>query len=156
IANDMQPNRLWIQQTDGTFRDEAAARGLSVNQMGQAEANMGVVYDDLNDDGRFDVFITHLRGESNTLWQGEAEGVFVDVTPQSGLGPKSVPMTGFGVCAIDMNLDGRLDLLVANGHVKRPGVASVGSKSSDFWAAYAQQSQMFLQIKPGHFQLDLQ
>lgn len=156
IANDMQPNRLWIQQADGTFRDEAASRGLSVNQMGQAEANMGVVYDDLNDDGRFDVFITHLRGESNTLWQGEAEGLFVDVTPQSGLGPPSVPMTGFGVCAIDMNLDGRLDLLVANGHVKRPGVASIGSKSSDFWATYALQNQIFIQVKPGRFQLERQ
>lgn len=157
VANDMEPNRLWIQQSDGTFRDEAVLRGVSVNQMGQAEANMGVVFDDLNDDGRFDLFITHLRGESNTLWKGEPGGIFVDITPRTGLGPPSVPMTGFGVAAIDLNLDGLLDLLVANGHVKRPSaIGRVASANADFWSSYAQPNQVFLQVSSGVYRSDSQ
>ena len=153
VANDMEPNRLWIQQENGTFRDEAAIRGLSVNQHGQAEANMGVVFDDLNGDGRFDVLITHLRGESNTLWQGEQGGLYRDITPQTGLGPASIPMTGFGVASIDMDLDGRHDLLIVNGHVKRPGGPLRNSSAAvDFWSEYAQTNQFYMQMGPGIFQ----
>ncbi len=157
VANDMEPNRLWIQQKNGTFRDEAVVRGLSVNQQGQAEANMGVVFDDLNRDGRFDVLITHLRGESNTLWQGEQGGLYYDITPQTGLGPASISMTGFGVTSIDLNLDGRLDLLIVNGHVKRPGgLQRDSSATRDFWSDYAQPNQLFLQTAPGVFRNELQ
>ena len=156
VANDMEPNRLWIQQENGTFRDEAVIRGLSVNQHGQAEANMGVVFDDLNGDGRFDVLITHLRGESNALWQGEQGGLYCDITPQTGLGPASVPMTGFGATSIDLNLDGRLDLLIVNGHVKRPGgPLRDSSKAVDFWSEYAQSNQLFMQTGPGVFHHEL-
>ena len=157
VANDMEPNRLWIQQENATFRDEAVIRGLSINQHGQAEANMGVVFEDLNGDGRFDVLITHLRGESNTLWQGEQGGLYHDITPQTGLGPASIPMTGFGVTSIDLDLDGRLDLLIVNGHVKRPGGPLRNSSAAvDFWSEYAQPNQFYLQMGPGIFQNELE
>jgi hypothetical protein len=146
VANDMEPNHLWIQQEDGTFREEGVLRGVSVNQMGQPEANMGVVYEDLDGDGRFDLFVTHLNGESNTLWKGEAGGLYRDITPQTGLGPPSLQMTGFGVAAVDLNQDGALDLMIVNGHVKRPADLLVQkSTTGDFWSPYAQANQLFVQ-----------
>ena len=155
VANDMEPNHLWVQQEDGTFREEAVLRGLSVNQMGQPEANMGVVYEDLDDDGRPDIFVTHLSGESNTLWKGEPDGIFRDVTPQTGLGPPSLPMTGFGVAAVDLNCDGRLDLLVVNGHVKRQASLDMKAKTnSESWPDYAQENQIFWQDRPGRFRVE--
>lgn len=150
VANDMEPNRLWMQQADGAFRDEATIRGAAVNLLGEPQANMGVVYDDLTGDDRADLLVTHLRGESNTLWKAEEGGVFLDVTPETGLGPPSIPMTGFGAGALDIELDGDLDLAIVNGHVKRPGDFT-GTKSADAWREYAQPGQLFLQAA-GRFQ----
>src|SRR5205814_6216454 len=59
IANDAQPNRLWINQKNGKFRDEAILRGLAYNGMGLAQGNMGVAYGDVDGDGLADLFITH-------------------------------------------------------------------------------------------------
>src|SRR5262249_23089395 len=68
IANDGEPNHLWINQKDGTFKEEAVARGVAFNAMGVAEANMGIGFGDVDGDGLEDVFVTHLSIETNTLW----------------------------------------------------------------------------------------
>src|SRR5205085_1032775 len=69
VANDGQPNHLWMNQHDGTFKEEAAGRGVARNAMGQAEANIGVGWGDVDGDGRLDLFVTHLNQETNTLWR---------------------------------------------------------------------------------------
>ena len=74
VANDGQPNRLWINQHDGTFKEEAVARGVAYNGMGQAQANMGVALGDVDGDGLFDLFVTHLTEETNTLWKQGPRG----------------------------------------------------------------------------------
>ncbi len=78
---------------------------------------MGIALDDFDLDGLPDVFFTHLDEETNTLYTAQPEGFFVDTTDASGLGPPSRPWVGFGTVAIDADLDGDLDLLVANGHI---------------------------------------
>ena len=80
VANDGRPNHLWINRRNGTFREEALARGLAVNSMGQAEANMGVTVGDVDGDGLFDLLITHLSSETNTLWK-QSRAVISATTP---------------------------------------------------------------------------
>ncbi len=119
VANDGLPNQLWINQGDGAFRDEALLCGCAVSGEGVSEAGMGVAVADFDDDGFLDLFMTHLLGETNTLYLGGARGAFRDGTTTSGLAVGSRGATGFGVGAADFDLDGRLDLFVANGAVKR-------------------------------------
>jgi hypothetical protein len=116
VANDQQPNYLWVNQRDGTFRERAQELGVAVNGDGLAEAGMGVVADDFDNDGDEDLFSTHLTHQSNTLYVN-AEGVFEDGTAYHGLGRASWPFTGFGVAWIDLDNDSWLDLFIANGAV---------------------------------------
>ena len=119
VANDQMPNFLWINQRDGTFRDDAVLAGCAVSGEGQAQAGMGVTSDDPHGDHDRDLFITHLRNETNTLYFGnDGQGLFRDATRGSGLGPASLPYTGFGVSSIDVDNDGWLDLVIANGEVR--------------------------------------
>jgi hypothetical protein len=150
IANDMSPNTLWVQQSDGTFRDEALLRGVAVNRFGQPEANMGVVCGDLDGDGLDDIFITTLRGETNALYLGRPGGQFSDEVAGSGLGPPSLEFTGFGAVAIDLENDGDLDLVVVNGRVKRAPPLKA-ARLNPFWNDYAEPNQVFLNDGNGHF-----
>ena len=117
VANDLEPNIFWRNQGDGTFLDEAMLFGLAVNAEGKAEAGMGVVAADFDNDGDDDVFLTHLTGESNTMYRNQARSLFLDATQSVGLAVPSVGFTGFGVVAADFDSDSRLDLAVANGAV---------------------------------------
>ena len=149
VANDMSPDLLWIQQPDGTFREEGVERGIAYNRLGQAEASMGIISGDLDGDGIFDLFLTNLRGETNTLFLGTREGFFTDATAGSGLGPASLAYTGFGVVALDIEFDGDLDLIVVNGRVKRG--PPLGDSLGAFWSDYAQPHQIYLNDGHGRF-----
>jgi hypothetical protein len=118
VANDAYANHLWINQRDGTFEEQAQLIGAAYNLNGQAEAGMGVVSEDFDGDGRFDLFMTHLGQETNTLYVN-GSGFFSDTTGRSGLGPSSMRTTGFGTVAFDAELDGDLDLAIVNGRVVR-------------------------------------
>jgi enediyne biosynthesis protein E4 len=120
VANDQMANHLWINQRDGTFREEALLRGAALDELGRPEASMGIALGDPDADGDWDLFLTHLAGETNTYYRNEGGGVFRDVTDALGLGTLSLPYTGFGTGFLDFDHDGRLDLFVANGKVK-PG-----------------------------------
>ncbi len=117
VANDGMANLLWINQHDGTFRDDGLISGTAVNTAGMAEASMGVDAGDLDDDGDDDLFMTHLTGETNTLYMNDGQGWFEDRTAASGLGGPSKAMTAFGTGFLDYDNDGDLDIYVANGAV---------------------------------------
>jgi len=137
VANDGYQNHLWINGKNGTFRDDALMQGVALNFHGRPEAGMGVVAEDLSGDGVTDLFLTHLLEESNSFYMnlGEYRG-FVDATGRAGLAASSVQWTGFGVCAFDAELDGDLDLVVANGRVRRraPHASSVVAPPLDLLA----------------------
>ncbi len=116
VSNDGMPNQLWINQKNGKFLDRAVPAGAAVNRNGASEASMGTVPADLNDDGWLDLFITNLRGETNTVYLNKG-GMFTDRTPQTGLAMASMGFTGFGDGFADFDLDGQLDLYVVNGRV---------------------------------------
>ncbi len=120
VANDGDPNQLWMNQGDRTFIDDALILGASVNASGLSEAGMGVVAADFDNDGDFDLFLTHLRDETNTFYRNLGAGVgFEDQTARVGLGTASAPYTAFGTAPVDLDLDGDLDLVILNGRVTR-------------------------------------
>jgi hypothetical protein len=146
VANDGKPNHLWINQHDGTFVEEAMQRGIAVNSMGGAEANMGIAVGDLDGDGLLDVVVTHLVSETATVWQQGPVGLFQDRTGAAGLAAPLWRATGFGTAFSDFDEDGDLDLAVVNGAVKRdqrPAAPESGPGTVEFWDLYAQRNQLF-------------
>jgi hypothetical protein len=118
VANDGAPNQLWINKGGRQFVDEALFAGAAVNSAGRPEANMGVAVGDFDRDGDEDIFITHLMGETNTLFVNDGTGFFEDRTPAFGLSAPSFPYTSFGTGWLDYDNDGWPDLLVLNGAVQ--------------------------------------
>ncbi len=117
VANDQVPNTLWINQGDGTFRDDALLSGTAVSAAGQPEASMGVVAGDLDGDGDEDLFMSHITREGNTIYLNDGAGLFEEAKSESGLSVPSWPFTGFGLAMSDFDRDGWLDFFVANGAV---------------------------------------
>ena len=154
ITDDTLPNRLFMNQRNGKFKEEAVARGLAYTGMGAAAANMGIALGDADGDGWFDLFVPHLAEESHTLWRQGPRGLFQDVTARAGLLGLPWHGTGFGAVFADFDGDGALDLAVANGLIRRrstrtqprlaPGIAP-------FWMPYAELSQLFANRGDGHF-----
>jgi hypothetical protein len=118
VANDGMPNLLWINQRDGTFRDEALLGGCALNADGKSEASMGLDAADFDEDGDEDLFMAHLSGETNTIYVNDGRGQFDDRSVQTALGPASRPYTGFGAAWVDYDNDGWLDVLIVNGAVQ--------------------------------------
>ena len=117
VGNDGEPNQLWINQHDGTFKDVAPVNGAAVNGSGNSEASMGIDAGDIDDDGDEDIVVTNWMSQMNTLYVNDGHGVFEDRKGASGLGPPSLAKTGFGAAWLDYDNDGLLDLLVVNGSV---------------------------------------
>jgi len=119
IANDQGENLLWLNQEGRRFENHAVQAGVALNGAGIAEASMGVVAEDFDGEGHLDLFMTHLTGESNTLYLNQGNALFADHSRASGLGMPSLPVTAFGVAALDYDNDGWPDLFSANGAVKQ-------------------------------------
>ncbi len=140
VANDARPNQLWINRGDGRFSEEAFFSGAAVNMAGAAEGSMGIGAGDFDNDGDPDLFMTHLTGETNTIYVNDGRGWFEDRSIGIGLAGPSKPFTGFGTGWLDVDNDGWLDLFVGNGEVSlaRASSASQGSSPLD------QTNQLFL------------
>lgn len=119
-ANDTEANHLWVNQGDGTFREEALMLGAALSGFGRPEAGMGVEIGDLSGDGVLDILLTHFADETNTVYLAEPGIGFVDGSIDLGFGTLGLASTGFGVALGDFNLDGLLDAVIANGRVSRP------------------------------------
>jgi hypothetical protein len=118
VANDGNPNQLWINQRDGTFKNEADLRGCAVNADGAAEAGMGVDIADFDGDGNDDIFLTHMTREKSTLFVNRGAGYFEDRSVEVGVAAPSIPFTGFGTVFFDYDNDGWLDIVATNGAVR--------------------------------------
>jgi hypothetical protein len=155
VANDGKPNHLWINQRDGTFKEEAVLRGIAYNCMGRTEANMGIAVGDVDGDGLFDVLVTHLTEETHTLWSQGPRGLFQDRTASAGLTHPSWRGTGFGTVLADFDHDGALDLAVVNGRVRRAKSSGTNLPSADtpesFWSSYFDRNQLFVNDGKGRF-----
>ncbi len=118
VANDGTHNRLWLNRGGERFVDDALFVGVAVNGLGVAEASMGVAIGDFDEDDDEDIFLTHLAGETNTLYLNDGSGGFSDATARHGLAAPSRAYTGWGTAWVDLDGDAWLDLIVFNGAVR--------------------------------------
>lgn len=118
VANDGSPNQWWRNLGNLRFAEMAVTSGCAVNLNGISEAGMGVQATDVDEDGDLDLFMTHIRNETNTWYRNDG-GVFTDATILTGMAAVSRDSTGFGMGYQDFDHDGVLDLYVANGKVLR-------------------------------------
>lgn len=116
VANDGTMNFLY-ENRGGSFVDVGLQVGARYNEDGRAEAGMGVDFGDFDNDGHLDIFVTNFARETNTLYRNTGQGEFADVTAMTGLMSPSFLPLGFGTRFVDVDNDGYLDLVVANGHV---------------------------------------
>lgn len=155
VANDADPNQLWMNRGDGLFEDDAVLLGAAYNRFGVGEAGMGIALGDIDGDRDLDLFLSHLIEETNTLYVnlGGAPGFsdgFDDRAAEAGLAAPSTPYTGFGTAFFDADNDGDLDLAVVNGAVKqRPEVFS--DRDDWFWRGYAEPNLLMLGDGAGSF-----
>ncbi len=117
VANDGTPNQLWLNQHDGTFKDEGLLSGSALSPAGNPEGSMGIASGDADQDGDEDLFVTNIVGETSVLYLNDGRGSFEDARSRSGLAAVTAAFTGFGTDWIDYDNDGWPDLFIANGAV---------------------------------------
>jgi hypothetical protein len=144
VANDTQPNKLYRNQKDGTFKDVALDAGIAFSAEGKARAGMGVDAGDFDNSGRAGVAITNFDNEMIGLYRSDGQGNYSDIAIESGVGLPSKTTLGFGCVFADCDLDGSLDLIAVNGHIDDTvrNVRNVG---------YAQPPQLFINNGKGRF-----
>jgi hypothetical protein len=130
VANDTQPNKLYRNQRNGTFKEVAVGAGLAFSADGKARAGMGVDAGVLDASNQATLAITNFDNEMIGLYRPLGRGLYEDVAMRAGIGAASRTTLGFGCAFADFDLDGALDLVVANGHIDetvRPIRGHVGS-----------------------------
>lgn len=119
IARDASPNLLLLNQKNGTFRDIAAEAEVAYDAAGVAKAGMGVDAADMNNDGKPDFIVTNFNDQYHSLLAGTPLLRYEDETLQSGLARLTKKFVGWGTHFVDVDNDGNLDLLIANGHINQ-------------------------------------
>jgi len=134
-----------VNQKDGTFKDQAIEAGVAYSPDGKPQAGMGVSIGDYNRDGLLDIVKTNFAGDTDSLFMNLGDGSFDDRTYQAGLG-MNTRLLGWGVSFMDIDNDGWLDILVANGHV----YPEVDGTQVD--AAYAERKYLYRNLRNGQFE----
>ncbi|HEX2645294.1 MAG TPA: CRTAC1 family protein [Thermoanaerobaculia bacterium] len=118
VANDTQPNKLYRNLKNGTFAEEGLEAGVAFGEDGVARGAMGVDAADYDRSGRPHLLVGNFSNEMLALYHNEGSGVFVDEAPASSVGQASLLTLTFGAFFFDYDLDGRPDILAANGHIE--------------------------------------
>jgi hypothetical protein len=145
VANDTQPNKLYRNRRNGTFEEAGVRAGLAFSEDGRARAGMGIDAADFENSGYSGLAITNFDNEMIALYRAGKSGIYSEVAVPSGMGAASRNSLGFGCAFFDADLDGRLDLAVANGHIDAT-VRNIRPNTS-----YAQAPHLFLNQGGGSF-----
>jgi hypothetical protein len=146
IANDTQPNKLYLNKKDGTFEERGVAAGIAFSEDGVARAGMGVDAADYDRSGHASVLISNFANQMVSLYHNEGSGLFVDEAPQSEVGRATLVTLGFGCFFFDYDNDGWLDIFVADGHIEDQ-IERVQKRVS-----YAEPPHLFRSLGGGKFQ----
>ncbi len=146
VANDTQPNLLYRNRGDGTFEEIGVSSGMAFSETGVARGGMGIDAADYDRSGRPSLVIGNFANEMAALYRNEGNQLFVDVAPVSELGRKTLLTLTFSAFYFDYDLDGWLDLFLANGHLD-PDIEQVQPR-----VLYAQPSQLFHNAGKGKFE----
>lgn len=146
ISNDTQPNKLYVNNGNGTFTEKGVPAGIGFSEDGIARAGMGIDAADFDRSGYPSLVITNFSNQMMALYHNEKNGLFVDEAPQTAVGRDSLMTLGFGCFFFDYDLDGWLDMYVANGHID-PQVERVSQS-----VHYAEPPHLFRNIDGKRFQ----
>jgi enediyne biosynthesis protein E4 len=117
VSNDTEPNKLYHNNHDGTFTDEAVSVGVAFSESGRVRAGMGVDAADIDNSGFPSVVIGNFTNESTSLYRNDGSGLFIDESLKSNISKMTTQSLTFGCFFMDYDLDGLLDIVAANGHV---------------------------------------
>jgi len=117
VTNDSTPNFLFLQEEDGRFTEQGVLSGAGLSAHGREQAGMGVASGDLDGDLDEDLFVTNFSMDDNALYIHDEGGFFTDRSGIAQLGASSRMLLGWGAAFVDVELDGDLDVIAANGHV---------------------------------------
>ena len=145
VANDTQPNKLYRNLHNGTFKEIALKAGVAFSGDGKARAGMGVDAADFDNSGKPGIAFTNFDNEMIGLYRAAGNGRYEDAAIEAGIGQPSKNTLGFGCVFLDADLDGLLDLAVANGHIEET-VRNIRGN-----VGYAQPAQLFLNAGNGRF-----
>ncbi len=147
VANDTQPNYLYRNDGDGKFTEVAEKCGVAYDGTGRARAGMGVDFAPLGADGKLCFAVGNFSGEPVSLWEATKAGggFFVDHATNAGIALVTQPVLKFAVVFLDADLDGRPDLLLANGHIE----PTIQETQKDI--AYKEPTQLLRGVEGGKF-----
>jgi hypothetical protein len=145
IANDTQPNKLYVNKTNGTFSENGVSSGIAFSEDGVARAGMGVDAVDYDRSGRPSILIGNFSNQMMALYHNEGNTLFVDEAPRSEVGRKSLLTLGFSCFFFDYDNDGWPDIFVANGHIENE-IEKIQKR-----VKYAQPSHLFHNQGKGQF-----
>jgi hypothetical protein len=146
VANDTQPNKLYLNKQNGTFEERAVAAGIAFSEDGVARAGMGADAADYDRSGRPSLMITNFANQMISLYHNEGNGLFVDEAPRSEVGRNTLVTLGFGCFFFDYDNDGWPDIFVADGHIENE-IERVQKRVS-----YAEPPHLFRNLGGGKFQ----
>lgn len=138
VANDSQPNYLFVGDGTGDMRERGALAGLAYGEQGNAQAGMGIDAADFDSDGDDDLVVTNFDDDVNTLYRNGGR-TFRDITVRTGLAGPTRNVLSWGVGFADFDLDADLDLYIACGHVYP------SAETDDPNTSYLQKNQLYLQ-----------
>ena len=145
VANDTQPNKLYRNLRNGSFEEIGVRAGVAFSEDGKARAGMGIDVADFENSGVAGIAITNFDNEMTALYRADRKGAYSDIAGNSGIGQISRNSLGFGCLFFDPDLDGRLDLIVVNGHID-PTMRNIQRN-----VGYAQPPHLFLNEGRAHF-----
>ena len=119
VSNDTEPNKLYINNGNGTFTERAVMSGVGFSEDGIARAGMGTAAADYDHSGHASILVSNFSNQMLALYHNEGNGLFVDEAPHSEIGHASLLTLGFGCFFFDYNNDGWPDIFVANGHIQQ-------------------------------------
>src|SRR5262249_40143985 len=117
VANDLEPNCLFHNEKNGTFKEVAMTVGIALGENGAAKAGMGIDAADIDNSGRESLLISNFSGEGLSLFYNADGKLFYDKSGQTNMSSSSLLFMGWGLFFFDYDLDGRKDALVCNGHL---------------------------------------
>lgn len=118
VSNDTEPNKLYINNHNGTFTEKAVMSGVGFSDTGVARAGMGTAAADYDHSGYSSILVSNFSNQMLALYHNEGNGLFVDEAPDSQIGHSSLLTLGFGCFFFDYDNDGWPDIFVANGHIQ--------------------------------------
>lgn len=145
VSNDTEPNKLYINNRNGTFTEKGIPEGIAYSEDGVARAGMGIAAADYNRSGYPSLLISNFSNQMIALYQNQQNGLFVDVAPTSSIGRTSLLTLGFGCFFFDYNLDSWPDIYVADGHID-PAIEAIQHR-----VHYAEQPHLYRNIDGKNF-----